>query len=114
MIYTEGPGSPPGLKPFVVSTRIGERTFDFTCAKRAAHRILKAVIPNCRISFDNILDRVTASDPSVTDYRWKRRRSVPTAGGIYSRRLSSSPPDMSLHVLRHFHWCAGCWPVSTA
>src|SRR5215813_4483948 len=41
------------------------------------------------IPFDNILDRITGSDPSVRITFWKRRRSQ-TAGVSFSKRHSSS------------------------
>jgi hypothetical protein len=31
---------------------------------------------HAEIPFDTILDRITGSDPSVTDYVWKHRQSV--------------------------------------
>jgi hypothetical protein len=37
------------------------------------------------IPFDNILDRVTGSDPSVTDFL-EHARNVPTVGGKFSKR----------------------------
>ena len=42
---------------------------------------------DAQIPFDNILDRVTGSDPSVTDYIWKNRRSARAASVRSWKRL---------------------------
>jgi hypothetical protein len=47
------------------------------------------------IPFDNILDRVTGSDPSVTDYVLERRRSVQTVGVRSLKRRSSNRSDQT-------------------
>jgi hypothetical protein len=47
------------------------------------------------IPFDNILDRVTGSDPSGRITSLKRRRSVRIAGARFWKRLSLSPRDVS-------------------
>ena len=39
------------------------------------------------IPFDNILDRVTGSDPSVTVTFWSPRRSARTVGVKFSKKL---------------------------
>jgi hypothetical protein len=39
-----------------------------------------------QIPFDNILDRITGSDPSVAITFWKNRRSVRTVGLRFSKR----------------------------
>jgi hypothetical protein len=47
------------------------------------------------IPFDNILDRVTGSDPSVTDYILEAPAKCPTASVRFSKRLSLNPRDVS-------------------
>jgi hypothetical protein len=47
------------------------------------------------IPFDNILDRVTCSDPSVTDYVFEQPANVRTAVATSSKRPSLSPRDVS-------------------
>ena len=42
----------------------------------------------CPIPFDNALDRVTGSDPSVTNYILQSRRTVHSANTIFWKDLS--------------------------
>src|SRR5262249_38880152 len=48
-------------------------------------------LDGAEIPFDNILNRVTGSDPSVTDYVLSRRRSVRTAELMFSKSRSLNP-----------------------
>jgi hypothetical protein len=50
------------------------------------------------IPFDNVLDRVTSSDPSVTDYVLKQRRCVRIAGVTFWKKLSLNPPKSMLRT----------------
>jgi len=45
------------------------------------------------IPFDAILDRVTGSDPSATDYILELRQSARTAGERFSKRHSSNQSE---------------------
>jgi hypothetical protein len=48
---------------------------------REAEKLIAAspAIPKARLSYDNIRDRVTGSNPTVTDYVLEERRCVPSA-----------------------------------
>jgi hypothetical protein len=66
-------------------------------------RKAEALIESCQhcnpegagIPFDNILDRVTSSDPSVTDTFWSSQRIALAARVRFWKKLSLSPRDVS-------------------
>jgi hypothetical protein len=71
------------------------------------------------IPFDNILDRVTGSDPSVSDYLLQEpakcpgcRREILEKTLVGANPMKSSQheaaPDEVDHWTPYSHWCAGC------
>src|SRR5262245_62103072 len=60
------------------------------------------------IPFDNILDRVTGSDPSATDYILDEPRDVRIVAVRFLKKLSLSLPDASTSQSL-LSRCAGCW-----
>jgi len=67
-------------------------------------RIAEKLIESCEhcnpvgaeIPFDNILDRVTSSDPSVTDYALEAPSKCPNCGMRLLRRPSLNPPEPAI------------------
>jgi hypothetical protein len=72
------------------STRHPKKKTWFSSTQRKAERLTNSC-ENCNLNgaeipFDNILDRITGSDPSVTDYLLEAPRSVPIADARFSKR----------------------------
>src|SRR5262249_16147939 len=67
-----------------------------------------AIRISAEIPFDNILDRFTGSDPSVTDYHSGTAGKVPELPSQYSGRHSDRT-FMNVYLNPYFHWCASCW-----
>jgi hypothetical protein len=72
-----------------------------TAMLREAEKLIESCernVEGAEIPFDNILDRVTGSDPSVTDYILNSRRSAPIANVRFWKRRSLSLPDPSIQL----------------
>jgi hypothetical protein len=61
-----------------------------TAILRKAEALIESCPEGAGIPFDNILDRVTSSDPSVTDTFWSSQRIAPAARVRFWKKLSLS------------------------